>query len=124
MDQNLLVINGQALVRALDADGLVARLVMWVHASDTDTWKLWMVAPVGMQDKREFYRRLAEVVSRHRAEVGGIDAGDVEMIPDTHPAVQGLRRFVKAPGLATIQFSGNTFDGYYLPDGIILRSAL
>ena len=124
MDQNLLVINGQALVKALDAEGLVARLAMWVHSTETDTWKLWMVAPVGIEDKREFYRRLAQTVSRHRTDVGDLDASDVEMVAETHPAVRGLGRFIRAPGLASIQFAGNRFDGYYLPEGIILRSNL
>ena len=124
MDQNTLVSAGQALVKALDATGLIPRLAMWVHATDTDTWRLWIVPPAGLTDKREFYRRVSEVVSKNRDDLGGIDAGDTEMVPDSHPAMEGLRGFIKMAGLGNIYFSGNKFNDYYLPDGIILRNVL
>jgi hypothetical protein len=95
---------------------------MWVHNPDTDTWKLWLVPPAGKKDKAEFYRRIVQIVSKQRAELGNIDAGDTEMVLDTHPAVQGLSKFMRIPGLGNASFPGNLFDGFYLPDGIILRS--
>ncbi len=121
MDQNTLVSSGHALVNALDATDLKPRLAMWVHATDTDTWKLWIVPPVGLTDKREFYRRVSEIVSKNRADLGGIDASDTEMILDSHPAVRGLRGFIRMPGLGSVHFAGNRFNDFYLPDGIILR---
>ena len=108
-------------MKALDDAGLSPRAALWVHNADTDTWKLWLVPPQGVTDKREFYRRVSEIVSRHRNEFGGIDSNDTEMVLDSHPAMKGLGRFIKAPGLGSIQFSGNRFNGYYLPDGILLR---
>ena len=89
MDQNTLVSAGHALVKALDAVGLNPRLAMWVHATDTDTWKLWIVPPVSLNDKQEFYRRVSEVVTKNRADLGGIDASDTEMVLDSHAAVRG-----------------------------------
>ena len=121
MDQNILVSAGHALVKALDAAGLNPRLAMWVHATDTNTWKLWIVPPVNLNDKQEFYRRVSEVVTKNRAELGGIDASDTEMVLDSHAAVRGLRGFISMPGLGSTHFSGNRFNGFYLPDGIILR---
>lgn len=113
--------SGHALVRALDDAGIPPRVAMWVHSSDTNTWKLWIVPDASISDKREFYRRVSEIVSRQRDELGGIDASDTEMVPATHPAMRGLGRFIKAPELSNISFSGNIFNGFYLPDGIILR---
>lgn len=124
MDQNTLVASGHALLTALDRDGLSPRIAMWVHNTDTDTWKLWIVPPKNMNDKHEFYRRVSVVVSQNRAALGGIDASDTEMVSDNHPAMQGIGRFMRAPGLNNIHFSGNRFNGFYLPDGIILRSEL
>lgn len=121
MDQNTLVSAGHALVKALDAIGLNPRVAMWVHATDTDTWKLWIVPPAGLTDKQEFYRRVSEVASKDPAALGGIDASDTEMVLDSHPAIKGLRGFMRMPGLGNAYFSGNRFNGYYLPDGIILR---
>jgi hypothetical protein len=121
MDQSTLVSAGQALVKELDSQGFRPRVAMWVHNTDSDTWKLWMVPPVGLTDKHEFYRRISTVVSKNRAALSGIDASDTEMISDTHPAVKGLRGFVRAAGLVSVQFAGNRFNGFYLPNSIILR---
>lgn len=122
MDQSTLVSSGHALVAAMDASGFGPRLAMWVHNTDTETWKLWLVPPAGKKDQEEFYRNIAQIVSKHRAELGDIDASDTQMVPETHPAVQGLREFLRVPGLGNAHFSGNRFNGFYLPGGIILRS--
>jgi hypothetical protein len=97
---------------------------MWVHNTDTDAWKLWIVPPAGFKDKHEFYRQIAEIVSKNRAALGNIDASDTEMVLDTHPAMIGIGRFLKMGGLGSANFWGNIFNGYYLPNGIILRSDL
>jgi hypothetical protein len=124
MDQNLLVGSGHALVKAMDAANLAPRFAMWVHNTDTNTWKLWLVPPAGVRDKHDFYRKISLLVAKHRADLGGIDASDTEMVLDSHPAMTGMRGFIKMPGLGTVQFSGNSFNGFNVPDGIILRSNL
>src|SRR5256885_17127606 len=122
MDQEILVKGGHALVKAMDAAGIAPRVAMWVHNTDTDSWKLWIVPPRTMTDKREFYRRIAELISKNQAELAGIDVSETEMVAESHPAMQGIGRFIRAPGLTTVHFTGNRFNGFYLPDGIILRS--
>jgi len=121
MDQSTLVTGGHALVKRLDVAGLRPRLAMWVHNTDTDTWRLWIVPPPGRTDKREFYRTVAQILSKDRAAFGDIDASDTEMILDTHPAMNGLKKLLRAPDLTSIHFSGNKFNGFYVPEGIILR---
>lgn len=121
MDKNLLVSSGHALIDALDRSGQPPRIAMWVHNTDMDTWKLWIVPDKSITDKREFYRRVAEIISKNRPAFGGIDASDTEMVLDSHPAMRGLARFIKVPGMSAVAFSGNTFNGFYLPDGLILR---
>lgn len=124
MDQNSLVSSGHALIKALDAAGLPPRIAIWVHSSDTDTWKLWIVPPDTIKDKHEFYRTIAQIIAKHRVEVGGLVVSDIEMILDSHPAMQGLGRFIYVPGLNNVHFRGNLFNGFYLPNGIILRSVI
>ena len=121
MDQNILVTCGHALILALDNDGVPPRAAMWVHSTDTDTWKLWIVPHPSITDRHEFYRRVAEIITKNRDTFGDINASDTEMISETHPAMPGLRRLIKAPGIGSITSSGNVVDGYYLPEGIILR---
>ncbi|KAA5603425.1 hypothetical protein [Blastochloris sulfoviridis] len=124
MDQEILVSGGHALVKAMDDSGLTPRLAMWVHNTDTDTWKLWLAPPPGLTDKHNFYRKLSEIVSKNRNQLSGLESSDTEMISDSHPAVKGLKTFINAPGLSNIAFKGNMFNGFYLPDGIIIRSDL
>lgn len=124
MDQAALVASGQALVKELDKTGYAPRLAMWVHSTDFDTWKLWLVPPVGKSDKADFYRRIAQIISSNRNTFGGLDVGDTEMILDSHRAINGLKRFMRMPGLGSVHVAGSTLNGFYLPEGIILRSAL
>lgn len=121
MDQGTLVKSGHILVHALDEAGTAPRAAMWVHNTDTDTWKLWVVPHTSVKDEREFYRKVVDVVAKHRNDLGGIDAADTQMVDVTHPAIVGLRGIIKMPGLGSAIFSNNRFNGFYLPDGIILR---
>ena len=124
MDQSTLVSSGQSLIRVMDETGLSPRIAMWVHNSETDAWKLWIVPPRGLDDKLEFYRTVSELIARNRDRLPGIDASDTEPVPDSHPAMKGLGRVVRVTGVGAAHFPGNLFDGFYLPDGIVLRSAL
>ena len=121
MDQAILVRAGETIVKALDDSGSSPRAAMWVYMPETDTWKFWIVPAVSVADKRDFYRRIADVVSEHRMNLGDLDASDTEMLQDNHPAIQGLRNIIKMPGLGSARFTNNRFNGYYLPDGIIMR---
>jgi hypothetical protein len=108
----------------MDEAGFGPRLAMWVHNTDSDTWKLWLVPPKGTSDEAAFYRKMVEIVSGNRDKLGTMDAGDTKMVPETHPVARGIGGFIKLPGLGAAYFSGNVFYGFYLPDGIILRSDL
>jgi hypothetical protein len=121
MDQNILVNQAQALTRHLDETKVRPRSVMWVHLDDADSWRLWIVSDPAVTDKREFYRIVAETISQHRDELMGLDVSSVEFVPASHKAMVGMRKFMQMPGLGSSHFSGNRFDGYYLPDGIAIR---
>ncbi len=124
MDQGALVTTGQLLVKAMDRSQLAPRLAMWVRNADADTWKLWLVPPKGLDDKLDFYRKLSVVIASNRHDLPLFDVGETLMVPDSHPAMQGMKTLLHAEGLASIPFPGNRFGDYYLPEGIILRSAL
>jgi len=121
MDQSLLVKSGHILVKALDDAKLPPKAAVWVHNTDTDIWRLWIVPDPSISDKRAFYRRVSEIATKNRKELGDVDASDVELVDKDHPAIKGLRAFVKMPGLGAAHLSNNRFNGFYLPDGIVLR---
>jgi hypothetical protein len=124
MDKSTLVKAGHLIVTALDDLKTPPRAAMWVNKSDIDAWKLWLVPHGSMKDTREFYRRIAEIVTKHRAQMGGIDASDAEMVAADHPLMKAMSRIIRMEGLGDAQFSNSVFNGYYLPDGVVLRMNL
>lgn len=124
MDKNTLIEEGTRLIRLLDESKLKPRAAMWVYNSETDNWKLWIVPASAVQDKREFYLTLSDIISAHRDELPNFDISSVEFKSDTHPAVKGLGAMVHMDGLGSAHFSNNRFNGFLLPDGIVLRMAV
>jgi hypothetical protein len=123
VDQAILVGAGQKLIGLMDDKGIGPRAAVWVYNPDTDNWRLWIVPPAEIHDQREFYRRTAEIVAFNGDELAGLDTGDVEMVREDHPAIVALKGMFRSVGGA-IQLSNNTLNGFYLPDGIILRMNL
>lgn len=124
MDKDLLVTAGQKLVTALDAGPVKPKVAMWVHNPDTDTWKLWIVPAAKNTDQNEFYRLVSEAISKHRDDLGGLDISSVTLVKDTHPAITGMKGFIHMPGLGSAFVSNNRVNGFFVPDGIILRMDL
>ncbi len=124
MDQTALVTAGHKLVDAMARHGLPPRAAMWVHNTDTDTWRLWIVPPAGMTDKRDFYRQAAVLISEETDAFSGLDVSDIEMVSSEHPALKGLSREFRVKGRRDIHISSTNLNGFYLPDGIILEMNL
>jgi hypothetical protein len=85
---------------------------------------LWIVPPPGVVDKRAFYTELAKLFTAHSYELPGLDLGEVQFMTDEHPAIVGLGRTLKLPGLSDARVSNNLVGGYYLPDAIVIRMAV
>jgi hypothetical protein len=102
------------------------RAALWVHATDADTWKLWILPKSATIDKRDFYRRLSGIVSKHRDELGGIDAADVDLINDNNPVIRAMRdaRAFRVTEQSSVNIKSSTFQGYYLAEAIILQMTL
>ncbi len=124
MDKSILVASGHALIDALSDRGIAPRAVIWVYTPEIEAWKLWVVPHRSIIDKREFYRHVSEIITKNRDKFGGIDAGDIEMILENHPAIRGLSRVFRVPVKSDVQATNNMLNGFYLPDCIILLLAL
>jgi hypothetical protein len=121
VDQSVLVSSGHKLIDLLAAAGMEARAALWVHAPETDTWRLWIVPDKSIKDKRDFYRRVAEVISKHRDEISGIDVADTEFVSETHPAIVALRRLAKVTDHGAVHLANTKLNGFFLPTAIILK---
>jgi hypothetical protein len=121
MDKELLVAAGHEIVRALDKRSVKPKAALWVHSSDVDSWKLWLVPTGKTPDKMAFYREVADTIAKNRDKMHGIDISAVEMVPEDSPVIQGMKFVLRMPGLGSAFMSNNTFNGAYIPDGIVLR---
>lgn len=124
MDTESLVSDGTKLVALLDGSKAKPRAAMWVSNPETDIWRLWIVPSVEVQDKLEFYRILSDVISKNREEFPSLDISSIEYKKDDHPAINGLKSLIRMEGLGSAHLSNNRFNGFFLPDGIVLRMAL
>lgn len=123
MDTASLVNEGSTLVRLLDETSIKPAAAMWVSNSEDGFWRLWLVPAAPRTDKLEFFRILADVFSKNRDVLPSLDIGDIVLKERDHPAIKGLKSFFRMEGLGSARFSGNRLNGFYLPDGIVLRMA-
>lgn len=124
MDSTALVDEAHQLIRLMDEAGCPPKGAMLVRNPETDSWRLWIIPPDNLLDKRDFYGKVATLIVDRQDDFSLLDAGNVDLRSADHPAIQGLSRFIRADGLNSIHLSGNSFNGFYLPEGILLRMAL
>jgi hypothetical protein len=124
VDKSALVEEGTKLIQLLDDSKLKPRAAMWVFNSETDIWKLWIVPASEIQYKKEFYFLLSGIISARRDELPSFDISSVEFKADNHPAVTGLGTMLRMEGLGSAHLSNNRWNGFLLPDGIVLRMAV
>jgi hypothetical protein len=124
MDNPALVTASNRLLEYLDKTEMSPRAVLWVSNSDHDSWKLWVVPKKGFTDKQNFYRIVSEQLSKHRDVLGAVDIAMIEMKEENHPAIQGASKAFRVEGNNSIYVSENSYNGFYMPDGVILRLAI
>lgn len=122
MDQYVLVEAGKNLVEALERNGVSLKAAVWVHLAEDQDWRLWLV-PSAAVERRAFYRRVAEGIAAGEAEYHGLSASDTEMVGDDHPAIVALRTRSQVNGRTPTRFTTTLLNGFYLPEGIVLRMA-
>ncbi|WP_373489530.1 hypothetical protein [Blastomonas sp.] len=124
MDQDALVAEGQVLVQLLDQSSIKPRAAIWVYNSEVDTWRLWIVPSSQTTDKFEFFNAVANVISNNRDRLPSLDIGLIDFRTDKDPAMQGLGQAFHLDGIGSLRLTNNRFNGFFLPDGVVLRMAI
>ncbi|TQF37515.1 hypothetical protein UNPF46_19190 [Bradyrhizobium sp. UNPF46] len=109
------------LVELLTQNKMAPRAALWVVNPESNIWRLWIVPSVDIKDKHEFYRRAAEIISKHRTELPDLEISDLEFLQEKHPAIQALKKLTKVTGGGTVSLQSSTLNGFYLPDSLILE---
>jgi hypothetical protein len=124
MDKETLVSVGRRIVTELDKTELRPRFAMWVQNSEFMTWKLWLLPGRDVTKSediyRDYFRKLASVLE----DSDGIDTSMVQLVKSDDPAVRAIATAFHVPGLSDVHLGNNLFNGYYMLDGILLRSDL
>ena len=122
MDQSLLVTAGQNLLTYLDREGVEVDAAVWIFAPET-RWQLWL-APRNFVDRRSFYLAVAQVLSKHRQQIGDLEISDVRIIEPGDSLIPELKRFLGlvGPGLP-MRLTSARLGSRFLPEGIILKAA-
>ncbi|MFT3987219.1 hypothetical protein [Aestuariivirga sp.] len=121
MDTSALVSEAQQLIKLMDAKGVAPLGAVLVRNTETDGWRLWIVPPKPLEDKQQFYAKLSSIIIDNQKDFSLLDAGDLELRQASSPAIQQLGTFARVDGIASVYISGSTFNGFYLPECIVLR---
>lgn len=117
------VAAAQRLTRLLDEAGYAPRAVLWAYTSDAESWRLWVVPPADLADKRDFYLVVAGIFADYSAELQGMRLGDVLHVGPDHPVIRGLDGFGAARDIGEMRISHNMLNGYFLPAAVVVRLA-
>lgn len=124
MDTTALVNEAKLLVQLLDDAGHPPKGAMLVENAETNIWRLWIVPPESLSDKLEFFALISSLIIRNQESFSLIDSGDVDFRPSSQFVVQALSKVIRIDGMGVAHFSGNAYNGFPLPNGIILRMSL
>lgn len=124
MDSKVLVSEAKTLVQLMDELGVGPRGAMLVRNPETDTLRLWIVPPESLLETRPFYAQISSIIVDHSDQFSILDAGDIDLRKEDHPAIDGLGKMFRVEGITETHLSGNMFNGFYLPDGILLRMTI
>jgi len=111
---------GHKLIERLEKRRIPINAALWVVDPDTKFWRLWLFPAAPPIDKHDFYRSVSEIMSADPEIFTGMDAADTEFVSDNHPAISALRTLLRTEK-GSIVMRNNIFNGYYLPDSIVLR---
>lgn len=120
---NAKVESAMELVRVLDSEGQPPRAALWVRPNERAGWKLWLLPNRSAQpsDVQEAFLSLARILSRHRAQIPGLDLEDIEIVDDAHKTVQGFLNMFSVEGVNSVRIANCVFNDMRLPEAIVLR---
>ncbi|GGD93169.1 hypothetical protein GCM10011390_09910 [Aureimonas endophytica] len=112
--------NGHLFLDELDKTRFRPDAALWVHDTDLDAWRLWVVPAVPKPDKHEFYRTVSTVLSRAGSRID-LSPSAVRLVPFDHPAIRALAAIYGGDRQGDLSLSSNMLNGFFIPDGIVIR---
>jgi hypothetical protein len=111
---------GADLVRALDAANIPVTAAFWLYYGEEPDWRLRIVSPeVAQLGTLQFYRKLGDHMRALRRPE--LTSSNVTATEPEDRIVVALRKALRAPGINSIRYTGNVFNGILFPDALIYR---
>lgn len=115
------------LVQKLDAEGNPPALAAWYYYDDADEWRLLVAGPTfdALLPKQEpiAYKKLVEAMAG--LNLSSLTISDLKLVNTKAPLPQALRFLIGTgpTGISRAHFTNTTFNGIFMKEMIILRSA-
>jgi hypothetical protein len=107
---------GRAFVELLDRIGIIVKGAFWLYAGDADRWRLVIATDKAKAGSRELY--LEAIKAGARIDLTSVDFQS----PDT-PLFKAISEMIHVEGLGQIRMSQNAFNGVYVQDALVYRTA-
>jgi hypothetical protein len=116
-----------ALIKKLDETGASPTFAAWYYYDDADEWRLLIASPAldPLLQKQEpvAYRKVIEALSSVSPSALGIS--DLKVLNSKSPLPEALRFLIRTgpQDIAPTRFANCTFNGIFIKEVLILRSA-
>ncbi len=126
MDQELLVKETSRLIELMDTASIPPKGVLLVRDLGSGNWRIWIVPPSQFQKKRkrDFNAEVTFLLLRNQSEFSALTNSIIDLRFPEYPAIKILGKICRAEGITRIEFTACIFNGFSLPDSIILRMVI
>lgn len=118
----------RSLVEVLDKSDLKPELVAWYYYDDLDDWRL-VLAGVNVDNylsgkEAIAYKKIAEIIRDN--DLSKIELADIKFVRRDNPLIKALGFLVRTTDdeFSCTGFSATTFNGVFIKEVILLRSAM
>lgn len=116
---------GAVLTQKLDEMGVPISLAMWFFLPEGNEWRLFFAAPnVSTAGSMQMYEKVQKAQAALGESARRVPFSMIGVIDTNHKLARLLRTAVQTgPELTRIRFAREAFDGQFIDDALVYRSA-
>ena len=116
---------GALLTQKLDEMGVPISTAMWFFLPEANDWRLFFASPnVSLAGSRQMYEKVQKAQAALGESAPRVPFSSIGVIDTNHKLARLLRTAVQTgPELARIRFAREAFDGQFIDDALVYRSA-
>jgi hypothetical protein len=107
------------ILDGLQAEKFGVDAALWVRDNPDEPWRLWL-APKTFTSPHDFFRALANVLTKYRAQTGYFEISNVRPIEPNSPFLAELKRYGRVRPDRPVSLLADYIGGYYIKEGLLL----